>query len=152
MSALEQPAGAGSAGIAVVCHPHPQHGGTMHNKVVHTLARALQEQGRTTLRFNYRGVGGSAGSYDGGVGETDDARAAIAWLRARWPDAPLTLAGALIAAALGGASASTCVDWTGSSPQSGFLPQLPHRRGSALPVQRLGGRRLQRHHLRADLD
>jgi hypothetical protein len=80
-------------GCAVICHPHPQHGGTMHNKVVHTLARALQEQGLASLRFNYRGVGASAGSYDEGVGESADALAAVAWMRARHPLLPLTLAG-----------------------------------------------------------
>ena len=65
----------------------------MSNKVVHTLARTLQEQGLATVRFNYRGVGQSQGSYDEGRGETDDALAVIAWGRARWPHAPLILAG-----------------------------------------------------------
>ena len=59
-------------GIMVVCHPHPLHGGTMHNKVVHTLARAGQELGLASLRFNYRGVGKSEGNYGEGIGETDD--------------------------------------------------------------------------------
>jgi len=65
----------------------------MINKVVYTLARTLQEQGLPTLRFNYRGVGQSEGQYDEGRGETADALAVIAWGRARWPEAPLTLAG-----------------------------------------------------------
>lgn len=65
----------------------------MTNKVVHMLARALQEQGLATLRFNYRGVGQSAGEFDGGKGETADALAVIAWGRERWPELPLTLAG-----------------------------------------------------------
>ena len=65
----------------------------MTNKVVHMLARSLQEQGLATLRFNYRGVGQSEGSYDEGRGETADALAVIAWGRERWPQAPLTLAG-----------------------------------------------------------
>jgi hypothetical protein len=90
---LEIPAAPVLGGCAVVCHPHPQHGGTMHNKVVHMLARALQEQGLASLRFNYRGVGSSAGSYDEGVGESADAQAAIVWMRARYPQLPLTLAG-----------------------------------------------------------
>jgi alpha/beta superfamily hydrolase len=81
------------AGFGVVCHPHPLHGGTMTNKVVHMVARSLQEQGLATLRFNYRGVGQSEGSYDEGRGETADALAVIAWGRERWPQAPLTLAG-----------------------------------------------------------
>ncbi|MGA2023814.1 MAG: alpha/beta fold hydrolase [Steroidobacteraceae bacterium] len=90
---LEDPQHAPGAGFGVVCHPHPLHGGTMQNKVVHTLARALQEQGLPTLRFNYRGVGQSEGTYDEGRGERDDALAVIAWGRARWPNAPLVLAG-----------------------------------------------------------
>jgi alpha/beta superfamily hydrolase len=79
--------------IAVVCHPHPQQGGTMTNKVVHTLARACNEVGVPTVRFNYRGVGNSEGSYDDGIGETDDALAVIDWARTRWPETPLWLAG-----------------------------------------------------------
>jgi hypothetical protein len=90
---LEQPEDGNPQEIAVVCHPHPQHGGTMHNKVVHTLARALQDLGFTTVRFNYRGVGASAGSYGEGVGETDDALAVISEVHRRWPDATLTLCG-----------------------------------------------------------
>jgi len=65
----------------------------MINKVVHTLARALQEQGLPTLRFNFRGVGQSEGQYDQGRGESADTLAVIAWARARWPEASLTLAG-----------------------------------------------------------
>jgi alpha/beta superfamily hydrolase len=82
-----------SAGFAVICHPHPQHGGSMHNKVVHTVARACQERGMATLRFNYRGVGTSAGSFDEGRGETQDTLAVVAAGRTRWPGAPLTLGG-----------------------------------------------------------
>jgi alpha/beta superfamily hydrolase len=90
---LEDPQVSPPMGFAVVCHPHPQHSGTMHNKVVFTLARACQERGMPTLRFNYRGVGASAGRYDEGRGETQDALAVVAAGRARWPDAALTLAG-----------------------------------------------------------
>lgn len=81
------------AAFMVVCHPHPQHGGTMHNKVVTTLARSAQALGAATIRFNYRGVGASAGSYDEGRGEVDDALAAVAAGRQRWPEAALWLAG-----------------------------------------------------------
>ncbi len=88
---FEIPEGASRA--AVVCHPHPQHGGTMHNKVVHMLARTFHEQGVATLRFNYRGVGKSAGQYDEGRGETDDALAALDFAATRWPGAGLWLAG-----------------------------------------------------------
>jgi len=90
---LEVPDGINPSSFGVVCHPHPQQGGTMTNKVVHTLARTFNECGTPTLRFNYRGVGKSAGEYDAGVGETEDALAVIAWGRQRWPDAQLWLAG-----------------------------------------------------------
>ncbi len=90
---VEVPAGAVPAACMVVCHPHPLHGGTMDNKVVTTLARCAHELGAPTLRFNYRGVGASAGSFDEGRGETDDALAAVAFARQRWPDAALWLAG-----------------------------------------------------------
>ena len=78
---------------AVVCHPHPLFGGTLQNKVVHTVARTLRAGGAATLRFNFRGVGASEGVHDGGVGETADALAAVAAARARWPGLPLVLAG-----------------------------------------------------------
>jgi hypothetical protein len=76
-----------------VCHPHPLYGGTMQNKVVHTLARAMQELGAPTLRFNFRGVGASAGAYDAGRGEIEDAVAVVDWARARWNCEALWLAG-----------------------------------------------------------
>jgi alpha/beta superfamily hydrolase len=78
---------------ALVCHPHPQHGGTMHNKVVYRVARGLRRAGVVVLRFNYRGVNLSEGSYDHGVGETEDARACLAWLRERYPALPYSIAG-----------------------------------------------------------
>lgn len=90
---LEEPTQRATGGFAVVCHPHPLYGGTMQNKVVHTLARALQEAGIATLRFNFRGVGASTGSYDQGRGELSDTLAVIDFGRARWPTAALTLAG-----------------------------------------------------------
>jgi len=93
---LESPIGTGTAvmtGVAVVCHPHPLYGGNMNNKVVHTLARAFNDLGFAAVRFNYRGVGGSAGAYDEGNGETQDALAVLDWARARMPDATLYLAG-----------------------------------------------------------
>lgn len=90
---VETPAGHDGARVAVVCHPHPLYGGTMENKVVTTTARALQEAGIATVRFNFRGVGASAGAFDDGAGETDDALAVADWARARWPAARLTVAG-----------------------------------------------------------
>ena len=78
-------------GVAVVCHPHPQHGGTMENKVVQTLARAFVQLGLRSVRFNFRGIGASAGLWDEGEGEVDDALAVVAaWRR---QGEPLLLAG-----------------------------------------------------------
>jgi uncharacterized protein len=78
---------------ALVCHPHPQHGGTMHNKVVYRIARGLRRAGAVVLRFNYRGVNLSEGGYAHGEGELEDARAALAFLRDRYPGLPCTIAG-----------------------------------------------------------
>jgi len=98
---LEEPADAAASGrFGVVCHPHPQYGGTLDNKVVHTLARAFQELGLPTIRFNFRGVGGSAGTYADGIGEVDDALAVVEWGRARWAGASLWLAGFSFGAAV----------------------------------------------------
>jgi uncharacterized protein len=79
--------------FAVVCHPHPLFGGTLDNKVVYTVARAFEQLGAPAIRFNFRGVGASAGSYDEGRGESEDALAIIRFGRQRWPGAPLWLAG-----------------------------------------------------------
>ena len=89
---LDWPVGEPGA-VAVVCHPNPVQGGTMQNKVTYILARACNDLGAVSLRFNFRGVGRSAGSFDNGVGETADALAAIDWLRARHPGLPLWLGG-----------------------------------------------------------
>jgi alpha/beta superfamily hydrolase len=97
---LEQPADGTPAGAVVVCHPHPQHGGTMHNKVAHTLARSFVRLGFAALRFNFRGTEQSEGRFDEGVGELDDALAAIAWMRARYAEQPLWLAGFSFGAAI----------------------------------------------------
>jgi alpha/beta superfamily hydrolase len=91
---LEAPAaGTSPRALGVVCHPHPLFGGTMTNKVVHTVARAFVAHGAATLRFNFRGVGASAGSYDEGRGETDDLLAVVAHGRALFPGLPLWLGG-----------------------------------------------------------
>lgn len=76
--ALDAPPGDGPRGVAIICHPHPVHGGTMDNKVVITLARAFLQIGWRTVRFNFRGAGGSEGAWDEGRGEVDDALAVIA--------------------------------------------------------------------------
>ncbi|MEJ0100215.1 MAG: alpha/beta hydrolase [Pseudomonadota bacterium] len=93
-SVVEVPKGVTDpAAFLVVCHPHPLHGGTMDNKVVTTLARSAHEIGVPSLRFNFRGVGASVGSFDEGRGETQDALAVVAHGRQLWPDAVLWLAG-----------------------------------------------------------
>jgi len=79
--------------IAIVCHPLPTEGGTMHNKVVTMAARALRELGLDTVRFNFRGTGASEGTFDNGEGETADLLAVAAWVRAQRPDQALWLAG-----------------------------------------------------------
>src|ERR1700709_2861723 len=78
---LEEPQEAEPREVALVCHPHPQHGGTMHNKVVYHIARGLRAAGFAVLRFNYRGVNRSDGDYDHGIGEIEDARAALEYLQ-----------------------------------------------------------------------
>ena len=88
--ALDRPDGE-PRGVAVICHPHPQQGGTMDNKVVQTLARAFLQLGYRTVRFNFRGVAASEGAWDDGQGEIDDALAVIA--AHRDPALPLALAG-----------------------------------------------------------
>ncbi len=78
---------------AVLCHPHPLHGGTMRNKVVTIMERSFRELGLATVRFNYRGVGDSEGSFDDGNGETDDLMAVVDWVRRVRPDTDLWLGG-----------------------------------------------------------
>ncbi|CAI8854985.1 MULTISPECIES: alpha/beta fold hydrolase [Pseudomonas] len=97
---------ADARGVVLLCHPNPVQGGTMMNKVVSMLQRTARDAGYITLRFNYRGVGQSAGSHDMGSGEVDDAQAAVDWLREQHPALPLTLMGfsfgGFVAASLGG--------------------------------------------------
>lgn len=81
------------AEACLVCHPHPLFGGTMHNKVVYRIARGMRRSGAVVLRFNFRGVGASQGVHAGGAGEVEDARTALAFLRARYPELPYSLAG-----------------------------------------------------------
>jgi hypothetical protein len=88
--AIDAPQGS-AKGLAVICHPHPQFGGTMDNKVVVTLARAFTQCGWRSARFNFRGIGHSAGAWDEGRGEIDDALAVVKALRQG--DEPLALAG-----------------------------------------------------------
>ena len=79
--------------VAVVCHPHPLFGGTMHNKVVFQVAKTLHQHGVPVLRFNFRGAGLSEGKHDKGRGETGDVRAALDYLAKEFPRKPILLAG-----------------------------------------------------------
>ena len=128
--AIDAPAGE-PRGLALVCHPHPQHGGTMDNKVVQTLARAFVQLGWRSVRFNFRGVGGSAGVWDEGRGEVDDALAVLAAQR----DAtqPLLLAGFSFGAYVASQAASQLPDdakpqrlvLVGPSTQRQQVPPVP---------------------------
>src|ERR1035441_11001464 len=90
---IEEPEDQAPREAVLICHPHPQFGGTMHNKVVYRMARGMRRAGAVAMRFNYRGVNMSEGTYDNGIGELEDARAALEFLRARYPDLPFSLAG-----------------------------------------------------------
>ena len=115
---LEEPESdeAAPRSLAVVCHPHPLYGGTMHNKVVYRIARALRRGGAAVLRFNFRGVGRSEGTFAQGIGERDDVRAALDFLQWRFPETPLCLMGFSFGAWVGltvGASDSRVVALVG---------------------------------------
>jgi uncharacterized protein len=90
---VEEPEDRAPGEACVLCHPHPLFGGTMHNKVMFRIARGLRRRGSVVLRFNFRGVGLSHGKHAGGVGEIDDARSALDWMRLRYPGLPYSLAG-----------------------------------------------------------
>lgn len=96
---LKEPAGEVTR-AAIVCHPHPLFGGTMHNKVVFRIARAFQDAGFAVLRFNFRGAGKSEGVHDNGLGEQDDLRAALRFIETKYPMAALWLAGFSFGAAM----------------------------------------------------
>jgi uncharacterized protein len=106
---------------AVVCHPHPLFGGTMHNKVVYQTAKALDVLGIPVLRFNFRGAGLSAGVHDRGAGEQGDVRAALDFLAAEFPGVPLLLAGFSFGAWVG--LRAGCED-----------PRVTHLIGLGIPV------------------
>jgi alpha/beta superfamily hydrolase len=97
---LEIPDRAPGDRMAVICHPHPLQHGSMLNKVVHTMARAMMDLGAPALRFNFRGVGASDGSFAEGIGEAEDTLAACAWMQARYPGAELILCGFSFGAAV----------------------------------------------------
>src|SRR5438132_997672 len=90
---LAVPGAAGIRAAVVLAHPHTEYGGTMHTKVVYQAAKALSRIGCAVLRFNFRGAGASAGSFSNGPGEMDDFRAAVDFMRDRYPDARMWTAG-----------------------------------------------------------
>jgi alpha/beta superfamily hydrolase len=98
---LKEPRTGPAKGVALVLHPHPLGGGTMHNKVVFRAAAALNDAGLITLRINFRGVGQSTGQHDEGRGERDDVRAALDYLSANYPDLNITLCGFSFGARVG---------------------------------------------------
>jgi alpha/beta superfamily hydrolase len=128
--AIDAPATA-ERGVAVICHPHPQHGGTMDNKVAQTLARAAVALGWRSVRFNFRGVGTSEGAWDEGRGEIDDALAVIAAMRR--DGEPLLLAGFSFGAYVASQAATRLPDdakpqrlaLVGPSTQKQTLPAVP---------------------------
>ncbi len=103
---LKEPKGA-VKGVALVCHPHPLGGGTMHNKVVYRAAAGLNDAGLIALRFNFRGVGNSTGAHDDGDGEKQDVIDALDFLTANYPDSEITLAGFSFGSRVGSEVAQT---------------------------------------------
>ena len=122
-------------GLAVVCHPHPLHGGTMNNKVVQTLARAFVQRGWRSVRFDFRGVGVSAGHWDGGVGEIDDALAVVRAFRA--PGQPLALAGFSFGAYVASQVAARLADQTPAERVILVGPAVQSFAVAALPLASL---------------
>jgi len=98
---VKEPRQLPAKGVALVLHPHPLGGGTMHNKVVFRVAAALNDAGLTTLRINFRGVGQSSGTHDFGKGELSDARAGLDYLAQNYPDQDITLCGFSFGARMG---------------------------------------------------
>ena len=98
---LKEPRTGPTEGVALVLHPHPLGGGTMHNKVVFRAAAALNDAGLITLRVNFRGVGQSTGQHDEGRGERDDVRTGLDYLSANYPDSRVTLCGFSFGARVG---------------------------------------------------
>jgi alpha/beta superfamily hydrolase len=98
---LKEPRVGRARGLALLLHPHPLHGGTMHNKVVFRAGAALNDAGLTVLRINFRGVGQSTGTHDEARGEREDALAALDYLSQQYPKLPVTLAGFSFGARVG---------------------------------------------------
>lgn len=132
--AIDAPAGA-PRGVAVVCHPHPQHGGTLDNKVAQTLARAFVQLGWRSVRFNFRGVGASQGAWDEGVGEVDDALAVIE--AQRDPATPLMLAGFSFGAYVAAQAATRLPDETKAQRLVLVGPSTERQQMASVPADTL---------------
>ncbi len=132
---LDTPSAPLAAAVAVVCHPHPQHQGTMLNKVVHALCRALNDLQIPVVRFNFRGVGASEGAYADGLGETEDTLAVAAWASARFPGADLWLAGFSFGAAVAirAAVATACAQLISVAPPVTRMASLIDGKWPACP-------------------
>lgn len=103
---VQLPEQADNSRFGIICHPHPLQEGTMHNKVVTTIAKAFNNQSIPCIRFNFRGVGASAGTFGNITGEVDDCMAVVAWVRAQFPQADLIFAGFSFGAYVAAAAAS----------------------------------------------
>jgi alpha/beta superfamily hydrolase len=132
---LDTPPGPLAAAVGVVCHPHPQHQGTMLNKVVHTLSRALNDLSIPAVRFNFRGVGASEGAYADGLGETEDVLAVANWARARFGAADLWVAGFSFGAAVAirAALSTTCAQLITVAPPVARMARLLDGQSPACP-------------------
>ena len=126
---LEQPGDESPVAACLVLHPHPQYGGTLENKVAHTLARTFVRTGCAALRINFRGTGASDGEFDGGDGETLDAGAALAYLGERFVDTPLWVAGFSFGAAI-------AIRLAASNPVAGLVSVAPAVRRFASGLER----------------
>ncbi len=115
---LEMPSQDAGEAISVICHPHPQYGGTMDNKVVHTVAAGFRDCGIPSVRFNFRGVGRSDGDFDGGRGETRDLGAVLSYVGERLPSRDLWLGGFSFGSAIAARMAQ-------SVPNSGLVLIAP---------------------------
>lgn len=122
---LEEPEDREPEQAALVCHPHPLHGGTMHNKVVYRVARGFRRSGHVVLRFNFRGVNLSEGTHGHGIDEVADAQAALTLLRERYPGLPYTISGFSFGSRVALKMCAHCSD-ARRAVAVGFPPQYAH--------------------------
>ncbi len=124
---------AAASGIAVIAHPHPQMGGTLHNKVVHTLAKTLAQRGYVAVRFNFRGVAQSAGEYDHGIGEVDDYLAVLVWSSAFFELTHLWVAGFSFGSFIAASVVSRLPSWIDLQGTWLIAPPIARMNFDALP-------------------